>query len=181
MEKNKDFDALAAEQANIDSLINKGMDFDVETRGIERLWRGKKRTFTITEPYTGTLDLLADEFIKMEIDDEALSANPISESNRIINRSARRMARVVAITVLNGRCWVEVSPYKGYVNKALINRYTSYFLRRVKPSKLMQLTAIIRQIMNAGAFINSIRWMSGAMPRTTNPKANLVEQKPKAD
>ncbi|WP_262246956.1 hypothetical protein [Parapedobacter soli] len=179
MEK-KEFDQLAAEQRNIDSLIGKGMDFEVETRGLER-WIRKKRVFTITEPYTGTLDLLADEFIKMEIDTDALDANPIQESNRIVHRSARRMARIVAITVLNGRCWVEVTPYRGFVNRPLINRYTNYFLRRVKPSKLNQLALIIRQLMNAGDFINSIRWISGAMPRTTNPKAGLVEEKQKAD
>ncbi|PPL04978.1 hypothetical protein [Parapedobacter indicus] len=174
----KDFDALAAEQANIDSLIGKGMDFTVRTSAIERLFgSGKEKTFTIHEPYTGTLDLLADEFLKMEIDEEALTENPIRQSNRIIKRSAEPMARVIAVAVLNGRCWVELTPYRGFVNRSLINRYTNYFLRRLKPSTLKQLALIIRQIMNAGDFINSIRWMSGAIPRTTKPKANLVEEK----
>jgi len=178
----KDFDALAAEQANIDSLIGKGMDFSIRTRGIERIMGyGKERMFTIHEPYTGALDLLADEFIKMEIDEEALVENPIRGSNRIIQSSAKRMARVVAIAVLNERCWVEVTPYRGYINKALISRYTHYFLRRLKPSILKQLALIIRQIMNAGDFINSIRWMSGALPRTTKPEANLIEEKQKVD
>lgn len=176
----KDFDQLAAEQANIDALIGRGMEFEVETKGIEKLFR-KHRVFTITEPYTGTLDLLTDEFIKMEIDTEALENRPIEESNRILQRSARRMARVVAIIVLNGGCWIEFTPYRGIINYPLINKYTNYFMRRLKPSKLKQLALIIRQLMNAGDFINSIRWVSGAMPRTTNPKANLVEEKQRAD
>lgn len=172
------FDKLIAEQQQIDALINRGVEFTVPRKGLERIFsRTKERTFAIEEPYLAVLDLLADEFIKMEIDEEQLKSNPESVSNHIVRDHSARLARIVAIAVLNHRCCIHLNKYKWIYNRSLIERYTRYFLARVKPSKLFQIASIIRQISNVGAFINSIRWTSGAMIRTTLPKADLIERK----
>lgn len=176
------FDKLTAEQQQIDALINRGIEFNVPKRGWERrLSRKKERSFAIEEPYLAVLDLLADEFIKMELDEEELKANPESVSNRIVKEHAKRLARIVAIAVLNHRTCIHLTKYKWAYNRPLIERYTRYFLTRVKPSKLLQIASIIGQISNVGAFITSIRWTSGAMIRTTLPKAELIERKQSAE
>lgn len=172
------FDKLIAEQQQIDALINRGIEFTVPRKGLERVFsRTKERTFAIEEPYLAVLDLLADEFIKMEIDEKKLKANPEPVSNRIVKDHTERVARIVAIAVLNHRTCIHLTKYKWAYNRILIDRYTRYFLARIKPSKLLQIASIIRQISNVGAFINSIRWTSGAMIRTTLPKADLIERK----
>lgn len=182
MEENK-INPLEVEQRAIDVLIDKGVKFDVPRQGIFRLfYRNKNREFTIHEPYTGTMDLLADCFIKLELDEDALKENPTSEANHIIKKSTRLTARIVAIAVLNRRCYTMTNlstGAKGFYNHSLIESYANYFFWHLKPSKLAQLAIIIKYINNAGDFISSIRSMSGII-RTTQPKADLVEVKQQA-
>lgn len=179
----KVYDSLEAEQRQIDALINRGLEFDVPVIGLRKYFtRSKTKTHAITEPYLGVLDLLANEFIKMEIDEDELKENPLSVSNKSVAQHSKRLARIVAISVLNDRCCIHLTNHKWVYNHLLINSYTNYFLARIKPSKLLKIVAIIRQISNVGDFINSIRLMSGTnMIRTTQPKADLIEQSKRAE
>ena len=174
----KVFDKLAEEQNQLNALINRGIEFEVPVLGLAKfLSKSKTKKHVITEPYLGVMDLLADEFIKMEINEDILKENPIAVCNREVKAHSKRQARIVAISVLNDRCCIHLTKYKWVYNHILINTYTNYFLARIKPSVLLKIVSIIRQISNVGDFMNSIRLTSGKMmTRTTQSKADLIEQ-----
>lgn len=172
---------LGAEIKQLDSLIHKGLAFTVEKKGLSKiLSRKKEKEFILQEFTLGVLDLLSAEFIQLQIDDEKLNENPIAFTNELINSHSKRMARIIAIAVLGTSCVVWENPLKWAYNHVLILKYTRYFYKRIKPSKMIQIVQIIRELMNLGDFISSIRLMSG-VARTTLPKADLIEQSEKEE
>ncbi|WP_448104740.1 hypothetical protein [Pedobacter panaciterrae] len=168
------------EQNIINILLDRGMEFNVPKRSILRHFSKKKeRTFVLHESFLGTLDLLTDQYLKLEINEKALQENVFLESDRIIKMNNKRAARIVAIAWLNKFCYVPVIPLVwGFHNYALIWLASNYFQLRLKPSKLLKITTIIRQLMNSADFTLSIRLMM-AIQRTSQPKADLVEEKQK--
>ena len=158
------FDALKAEQNEADVLIDKGMFFKVPKRSLLKyLSKNKERTFLISQPYLGTLDLITQIFLSINFDEEVLKESPLSESKKIVGQSVKKCAQVVAITMLN-------SHWKIRLFSSVL---ATYLLWRVTPSKLMELAVTINRMSNLGDFINSIRFMS--VVRTTTPK--LMEKK----
>lgn len=162
---NTEINNKETEQRELDKLIDRGEVFEVPMKSFLR-WFSKRKTrrFTIYQPYNGTLDYLADCFIKMEVDEQQLQENPVKESNRIVRRSAKIASRTVAIAVLNSKWKINL----------FANLLTAYFHWRLKPSTLLQLVLTIKLISNYGDFISSIRLMSGTR-RETQPKADLIE------
>lgn len=162
MEETLDFDAIKAEQKQIDVLIDSGIKFTVPKRSVFAYFsKSKTRTFEIKQPYLGTLDYLSNEYIKMEFSEERIKLDPLNESKRLSLENAKRCARVVAIAVLNSKLKI-----------LLFTRILShYFLWRITPKKLFELALIINTLANTADFTNSIRWMS--VSRTTAP--NLIE------
>jgi len=152
------------EGKELDILLEKGMRFTVPKKSLLRIVGGKERSFYIYQPYLGTLDLLSREFLEMEISEEKLQKNPIQEAKSIALTSAKRCARIVAIAVLNNRTKVAL----------FASILTWYFLWRITPTKLFQLTIIINKMNNYGDFINSIRYLS-TTNRTTSP--TLMEKR----
>ena len=82
MENNK----LLNEKQELDTLIGKGIDFEVKDFDVvvKRRFLGLRkryelipvtRSYHIAEPTLGTLDRLSAEWIRIAIDDEALKAN----------------------------------------------------------------------------------------------------------
>lgn len=171
-----------SERNEIERLVNTGFDFEVATTGfVERLFYGKKRRFTIREPRTGALDLIARELLEIEVDEDELALNPIAASMRIATKHAVPISRIIAVLVLNERC-VKVTgfrngmPYYSNLQTKKIDRWAQYFLWKLKPSDSLEIARIVKRIMNIGDFIKSTRLMSVSLPRTTKPKANLVEE-----
>jgi len=159
----QNFDPVQAERQEINNLIERGVEFTVECQSFFSKILGKKqRKFVIQQPYLGTLDYLAAEFIEMRFDEEALKEDWFSEGKRMVSQDAKRCARVAAIAVLNGR----------WKLKFLIPFYATYFLWHMTPSKLSKLTSIIFQTANIVDFIGSIRYLS-IKERMTAP--NLIE------
>lgn len=151
-EENKDFDAIKAERNEINSLLEKGVKFKVG-----------KRAWKLHEPYLGTLDHISALAIKINIDQKTLTDDPLSESKRLVGKSAKIAAKIVAIAVLNNRFKI----------KFLTGILATYFLWHITPRKLLELALLINTMGNYGDFISSIRLMNSA--RTTAP--NLVEMK----
>lgn len=161
-EEIKKLAASEKERKTYAALINNGLDFTIERKGLFAR-KGKKRTFHIRQLFLGTMDLVSSLYANMEIDEEALEADPIAEGRRLEHKYARTMARIVAVSYLNDKWRIRL--FSWY--------YTSYFLWRVDPTKLYQLAMIVNTLSNTPDFVNSIRLLS--IVRTAPPKADRIE------
>jgi len=154
-------DLLNAEKSELDVMIDKGVEFKIPKRSIFRFLGKKERTFTINQPYLGTLDLLSAEFIKIDFDEERLKNDGLSESKLLASRSCKVLANILAISVLNSK--IKIRLFKWILS--------NYFLWRVTPKKMLDLSLVINYMMNLEGFINSIRL--NAVNRTASP--TLIE------
>ena len=159
---------LNLEREELDLMVDKGVNFTVKKRSILRFIGRPERGFTIYQPYLGTLDLLSREFLKIEFDEEKLQTDGLSESKRLGSKAAKVLADILAIAVLSDKWKIRL------FKKAL----SSYFLWRVTPSKMLELSMIINIMMNLEGFINSIRL--NAIHKTANPP-KLIETEPQED
>ncbi|MBN8820759.1 MULTISPECIES: hypothetical protein [unclassified Spirosoma] len=151
------FNAMLAEQAELNTLIERGVQFTVQKRSLLK-WLGKpERTFELKQPFLFTLDQLSAEFVLMDFSEDRLKQNPLGESKVLAHINAKRCARIVAIAVLNRRWKIRfLGPLLAY-----------YLADRLTPTKLFQLVILINQISNLGDFTNSIRFLHAS--RTTAP------------
>lgn len=152
------------EQSELHLMIDKGVKFKVKKVSILKYFGLPERTFTIQQPYLHTLDLLSLEFLEIDFDEERLRQDGLSESKRLIHNSSKRLANILAIAVL-------CSSWKINLFKPFLSRY---FMRRVTPAKMLELSMIINIMMNLENFINSIRL--NAVHKTANPP-KLIEEK----
>lgn len=180
---NKKLIDLDLERNELNSLIKRGVSFeveDVETQYKPYLWglfKKKRlvpitRNFVIEEPTLGTLDRLSSEWIEMAIDEEAVKGDDgMLQARKMAKRHALRCAKVIALAVL-GSDYLKPKASKGGVIRyiedvARLNELTALFARSIKPSVLYQLCVLINAMCNLGDFLNSIRLMSAN--RTTMP------------
>ena len=178
---------LNQERSELNALINRGWEFEVEGYHTERIPRRglwglllppRRRTvktrqkYHISEPTLGTLDRLSAEWIELAIDEERLKgAEAMIEARTMAAHHARRLARIVALAVL-GSDYLKPTPGPGGAvryeeDRRRLEELTDLFFHAVKPSELFQLTMTINAMCNLGDFIHSIRLMSAA--RTTVP------------
>jgi len=176
---------LLNEKQELDALINKGIDFEVNDYDVvvkrRFLGFGKKyelkpvvRSFHIGEPTLGTLDRLSAEWIRIAIDDEALKDNKdnksLSKARTLVNAHAIRCAKIVAIAVLDAEYLIPIATKGGVIYKKddeRLNRLTRLFAEKIKPSELDRLALLINALGNLGGFLNSIRLFQ--TERTTMP------------
>lgn len=163
------FNAKTAELNESQNLIERGVEFATPKKSILKYFsKQKERKFVIRQPYIGALDMMCYEFLQTEIDEQLLQGDPLSEAKKLTAKSAKRLAAIVAIAVLDS--WWKIKLFKGIL--------TTYFLWRITPQKLLQISIIINQMCNFADFINSTRLMS--VTRTTTPTTpNPVEEKQK--
>ena len=141
---------LIEEKQELDILIEKGITFDVG---------GKK--YAIHEPTLRTLDTLAAEYLKIEIENTMLkdidnADKLLKDGCKVVAIHCKRMARIVAIAVLGNKA-------KGKELEDLTNE----MLDVLTPSKLEGIFKAVQLLMNTGAFLNSIRLtceMKAALP-----------------
>ena len=150
MEENFDYNAAEAREQQI--LLDKGITF---TAG--------EKEYLIEQPYLGTLDYLAVELLRLDVDlkklESKLGMEIFEEQKRVVAPNARRCARIVAIAVLNSKWKI----------RFLTEFYAQKFLWSVRPSDLMKLTSIILKASNLSDFSASIALLS--VNRTTAPQA----------
>ena len=173
---------LSAEKNELNTLIDKGVNFDVERTIYVRqngfLGYFKKRyaktetlKFTIKEPTLAVLDLMSAEQIEMTIDEAVMSSElGVQEAKKMAGSYGKKLSRLVAIAVL-GNDYIKPKKsglgvkYK-YDDKKLDSLAELFFIH-IKPSKLLQLAILVNTMSNLGDFTNSIRLMSAN--RTTMP------------
>lgn len=157
--------ARIIEHQQIQILIERGTYFDVEKKSLLRLLSEKKQwRFMIGQPYLGTLDFLAECFVQMRFDEKRIEADWLGESKQMMRANAKLCAKIVAISWLNSKWGI----------RFLLPAATNFFLWRVTPKKLLQLSHIIFQMSNLPDFTASIKLMSLDL-RVTAP--NLMEGK----
>jgi hypothetical protein len=177
-----ELEKIEAERSELNTLIDRGISFDVEHIVYKRqkgffgyfkkiVQEIEKLNFTIHEPTLSTLDRISAEQIELIIDEKVMSSEAgISEAKALTAKHCKRMARIIALAVL-GQDYVIASSIgfgiRFKYDDAKLNELTDLFFQNIKPSKLMQLTLVINTISNLGDFTNSIRLMSAA--RTTMP------------
>jgi len=158
------FDALQAEKKEADVLIDRGGKFTVPKQSFLKFFGTKERSFTIKQPYLGTLDLISRELLDLKLDETKLSENPVAESRVVIAASAKKLALVAAMVVLNNK--LKIRLFAGLL--------AQYFYWHLTPEQLFQLTITIAETSNLGDFINSIRYLAGI--RTTTPRIEEKQQ-----
>lgn len=173
---------LEQERAELNTLINKGVSFevkDVEFEVEKHLFglikkykpHNTTRTYKIEELTLATLDRISFELVELAIDEEEMkSDDALKKARGLVSKHSIRCARVVAIAVLGedrliakygkaGTRWIE--------NKAKLDELTNLFARKITPSVLYRLFVLVNAMCNLGDFLNSIRLI---MPeRTTAP------------
>jgi hypothetical protein len=173
---------IELERQELNTLINKGVQFDVEypvyTYEKGGFWPLKKRVktlkkekFVIQEPTLSTLDRISAEQIDLVIDENIMTSEQgIQEAKRFTNLHGRRLARIVALAAL-GEDYITATQHGARItykqDDKRLEQLTELFFRHIKPSKLIQLTILVNQMSNLGDFTNSIRLMSAS--RTTMP------------
>lgn len=155
MQEEQELSPKEQEQNEIDILLDKGMSFKVGNR-----------TFIMQQPYYGTLDYLADIFVKIEVDYEALNKDGVSEGKRMAGRYTKLCAEAIAVSVLRTKWKIRL------FRRSL----TRYILWNVTPSVMHELARRLNASLNLGDFIHSTVLMSAT--RITMP--TTVEENIKA-
>lgn len=158
---------LQIEQSAIDALLQRGLTFEVERKSIlKSIFRKKTRVFKMQQLYLGTLIILADKYLKLNIDEDQ-DDNATNPARLAPRQNAQLLAEILAIAVLNSK-W-KIKLFSGILSK--------YFLWRVTPQQLLSLTLVIHNLSNTQDFLYSIRLSKGS--RITKPKADLIEERSK--
>lgn len=143
------------EQKEINLLLNKGFEVKVKILGFDKVFRCRKLSM-------GVMLELANIFIKMELDESALSSNDFQEQiamqYQAVVKNAEKLAQVVAVCVAK-------NPVKRYlVKRAVMNQYT--------PKDIMEFAQNLLKESDYANFITSIALMNGNRPTKANPIEN---------
>lgn len=149
MEQNK------LEQQEAASLVDKGVSFKIG-----------KRAYVMKELCGGTLDLISEVSLHIQLDDDKLKENPIGESKEIGKKATKKLALILAYAILNNK-W-KIRFFAPFLARKILWKFT--------PSQLLKAAVVLTEMCNYADFINSIRLIAGV--RTTKP--NLIEEEPKA-
>lgn len=181
---------INTERQELNLLINKGVSIEVDRtiyvkpKGLfgllkKRVKQTDKQKFIIQEPTLSVLDLISSEQIELNIDEKEMNSdNALSLAKKLTNEHSRRMARIIAISVLGQDYIIPIQKgsfiqYK--YDDARLKELTNLFFHNIKPSRMMQYVILINTMSNLGDFTNSIRLMSAS--RTTMPI--LIEESKK--
>jgi len=168
---------LEQERNELNTLINKGVSFEVEKRffGLIRRYKPKEvtRTFRIEEMTLATLDRITSELVEIAIDENVMKSadtDSMKMARTLAHKHSLRCARIIAIAVL-GEDRLIAKPGKGGIrwieDTKKLDELTSLFARKIKPSILYKLYVLVNTMGNLGDFMNSIRLM--LLERTTMP------------
>lgn len=182
MRMTDDKNKLEQERAELNTLINKGVSFEVKDTEFEvqkkffglikrHIPHEVTRTFKIDELTLSTLDRISAETIELTIDESLMkSDDSMKRARGLAHKHSIRCARIIAIAVLGedrlipihgkgGTRWIE--------DTKRLEKLTSLFARKIKPSVLYKLYVLVNAMCNLGDFMNSIRLMQ--QERTTMP------------
>lgn len=176
---NRNMNNIQSEKQELDLLLDKGINIEVEQEITKRsfFWKKtvetKKLVFTIYEPTLSTLDRIASEQIDLVIDENVINSEVgMQEAKRLVPKHCRRMAKILALSILGNEYVIQKDNGKYIKNEKRLKELTELLFNNITPSKLFKYFVLVNTMSNIGDFINSIRLMSAA--RTTMP--NRVEE-----
>lgn len=149
----------------VEALLNNGVKFEIDARGLAGIFR-KKHTFLLKQAYLGTLLLLSKYYLKVGFDEQKLTDDPLGASRLEITKSAKTLAKIAAIGMLNSKWKIRL----------FARPLAKWLLWRLTPQKLYELSMTIVVLNNTGDFMNSIRLMSAL--RVTAPKETETNLSP---
>lgn len=140
------------EQEEINLLNGKGFEIPVKFCGIKKVFRCKKLSM-------GRLLELSNIFIKMDLDESALSSNDIQEQiasqYQSVAKNAKKTVKVVAICV---------------TDNPILRKFLEYYLlKNYTPKNLLDFARNLLKTADYGNFIASIALMNGNRPTKANP------------
>lgn len=140
------------EQKEIDLLLGKGFKIKVRILGKDRIFHCRKLSM-------GVMLELANIFIKMELDENALSSqdfqNQIAMQYQAVVKNTEKLAQVVAVCVAK-------NPIKRYfIKRAVMKQYT--------PKDIVEFAQNLLKESDYANFITSIALMNGNRPTKANP------------
>ncbi|MFA6973994.1 MAG: hypothetical protein WC238_04645 [Parcubacteria group bacterium] len=147
----------STEQKAVNTLLSQGVKFEIDAKGLGRLFK-KKHSFHLRQAYLGTLLILSKYYLKVGFDEKKLVDDPLGVSRLEITKSAKILAMIAAIGILNNKTKIRL----------FAKPFAKWLLWRLTPNKLYELSMTIVVLNNTGDFINSIRLMSAL--RVTAPK-----------
>lgn len=147
----------STEQKAVNTLLSQGVKFEIDARGLVRIFK-KKHSFMLRQAYLGTLLMLSKYYLKVGFDEKKLVDDPLGVSRLEITRTAKTLAMIAAIGILNNKTKIRL----------FARPFAKWLLWRLTPNKLYELSMTIVVLNNTGDFINSIRLMSAL--RVTAPK-----------
>jgi len=147
----------STEQKAVNVLLSHGVKFEIDARGLVRIFK-KKHKFMLRQAYLGTLLILSKYYLKVGFDEKKLVDDPLGVSRLEITKSAKTLAMIAAIGILNNKTKIRL----------FARPFAKWLLWRLTPNKLYELSMTIVVLNNTGDFINSIRLMSAL--RVTAPK-----------
>jgi hypothetical protein len=112
---------------------------------------------------------LSAEFAKIDYSEDKIKSDGLSEVKRLAVSSCKPLANILAIAVLG-------SKWKIWMFRWLLSEY---FLWRVKPTKMLELSLIINYMMNQEGFITSIRL--NAIHKIASPPELIEEESSQED
>lgn len=148
---------LKKESRAVEALLSEGVKFEIKTKGLVRIFK-KTHTFHLRQSYLGTLLMLSKYYLKVGFDEKKLTDDPLGESRHEITKSAKTLAMIAAIGMLNNKWKI----------RFFARPLAKWLLWRLTPQKLYELSMTIVVLNNTGDFMNSIRLMSAL--RITAPK-----------
>jgi len=147
----------STEQKAVNTLLSQGVKFEIDAKGLVRIFK-KKHSFMLRQAYLGTLLMLSKYYLKVGFDEKKLVDDPLGVSRLEITKSAKTLAMIAAIGILNNKTKIRL----------FARPFAKWLLWRLTPNKLYELSMTIVVLNNTGDFINSIRLMSAL--RVTAPK-----------
>lgn len=175
---------LMTEKRAIGAIIDKPFEFAVEYKKSVRkpfflaLFSKEKhkevvkeRKFTITPPTIGKMNMLSGCFLAMNIDEDALSKEPIKEAMRVCEENGDMVCRMMAISVLSRK--------EDLMDEEKINELIDFFKWNSNPTDYSAIVLILLSQIDYVNFINSIRLtrtLRLSSPITEGRKPNMPKK-----
>jgi len=148
-----------------DTLLNKGVAFEIESRGLLRLFK-KTTKWTVKPSMLGTLFEVSRIYLRHSLNTSEIETNAMGESNRAVVESHKQYSIACAIAVLN-------SKWKIRLFKRVLG---NYFFWHIDSNTMLKIMTLVIEQNNVLDFMHTIRLTSGIakiLEKTERPEENL--------
>lgn len=145
------------------TLLSKGVKFEVETKGLLRFLK-KTTSWTIKPSVQGTLFEVSRIYLENELDVAGLDSNPMNASNKMVVKANKMYAVACAIAVLNNKWGIRL--FKNILG--------NFFFWNIDSNTMLKIMTLVVEQNNVLDFIHTIKLTSGIariVEKTERPEA----------